>query len=488
MWRELQANGTWHGEIWNRRRSGEVFPELLHIHVVRDDHGAVSHYVGIFSDITELKATERRLHELAYFDPLTGLPNRSLFADRLARALARSRRDRTRCAVLFLDVDRFKAVNDAWGHETGDRLLREIGTRIAGCIRGSDTLARYGGDEFAVLAEDVGDGRRLGELAERIHEALSTPVLIDEQTLGTGVSIGIAVHPHDGQDAETLLDRADAAMYEAKRAGRGTHRFHDAQMNQQWVERTTLEHELRTALAGNGLELHFQPLVRLADRAIVGSEALLRWRHPQRGLLKPADFLATIADTTLLADIDRWVLQNAADRHRAWAGTAAGALPMAVNLSGALLRDGERLPARLAEIAGSWLSFEFTETTLTEQDAPSPALWAALREAGLRLVLDDFGTGRASLVQLRTLPVAVLKLHRSVYLDATGQAIEPAIVEAFVALARALGLELVAEGVETEAEAVLLTEHGCPLAQGWRFGQPLPADELLARLAAPAAD
>ncbi|HNF64189.1 MAG TPA: EAL domain-containing protein [Plasticicumulans sp.] len=484
MWRELQAHGEWHGELWNRRRSGEVYPELLHIHVVQDDAGHVTHYVGIFSDITELKAAERRMHEIAYFDSLTGLPNRSLFSDRLARALLRSRRDNTRCAVLFLDVDRFKNVNDTWGHETGDKLLQEIGTRISGCIRGSDTLARYGGDEFVLLAEDVGDGRRLSELAERIHDALTGPVSIDGQTIDTGVSIGIAICPQDGTEAEVLLASADAAMYQAKHAGRHTHRFHDPQMNALWIERMALEHELRAALGGSGLELHFLPLVRLADRSIVGCEALLRWHHGQRGLLAPAEFLVSVADVKLLGDIDRWVLRSAAAQHHAWAGTPAGALPMAVNLSGALLRDGERLPGLLAEIAGSWLSFEFTETTLTEQGAPSPQLWAALHAAGLRLVLDDFGTGRASLVQLRTLPLAVLKLHRSVYLDAGGERIDPAIVEAFVALARALGLELVAEGVETEAEAVLLRDHGCPLAQGWLFGQPLSAGELPGRLGA----
>ena len=481
MWEQLGRDGHWSGEIWDRRKDGEVYPKLLTINAVRDDAGELSHYVGIFSDISQLKATEEKLERLAYYDSLTALPNRALFRDRLGHEMAGARRHGSRLAVMFIDLDRFKYVNDTLGHSAGDRLLLEVAERLVGCVREADTVARLGGDEFVVILADLEEGAWAGGVAQLIIDAISRPFTLDGQEVFVGASVGIGVWPDDGESAETLIKNADVAMYHAKEAGRGTFKFFTEAMNQHTAHHLELEACLRRALERDELRLHYQPQVDLASGEVVGMEALVRWENPERGMVSPGEFIPIAEETGLILPIGEWVLEEVCRQLMAWRRAGLAPLPAAVNLSAHQFRQ-EDLAERIAGILERsgleprWLELELTETVVMQDAAATVATLERLTAMGLSIAIDDFGTGYSSLSYLKRFPVDKLKIDRSFIKDIPDDANDAAIADTVIRMARALGLRVVAEGVESEAQREFLRLRSCDYMQGFLFSRPLSAE------------
>ncbi|WP_240794527.1 EAL domain-containing protein [Azoarcus sp. DD4] len=491
MWTTLARRGQWQGEIWNRRRSGEIYPEWLSITAVRSETDDISHYIGIFSDITDRKESEARIRHLAHHDALTGLPNRLLLQDRLAQAILQARRGERHAAVLFLDLDRFKTINDTLGHEVGDGLLRQVTQRCLAAVRETDTVARQGGDEFVIVLPDLEHPQDAGIIARKILGTLAQPCRLGMHELTVTGSIGIALYPGDGNNASMLLRNADAAMYRAKADGRNGFQFYAADMNTHSLGELLLEHQLRGALDRDELRLYYQPKVDAADGSLRGCEALLRWQHPDLGLLSPGRFVPAAEESGLIVPIGEWVLRETCRQLRAWLDAGLTPVPVAVNLSGqqfahqdivALVRDvlaEHRLPARLLEL-------ELTETMLMRDVDRTIATLAELRDMGVTLAIDDFGTGYSSLAYLRQFRVNTLKIDRSFVHDIRPGGSDGKIATAVIALAHNLGLQVTAEGVETAAQQHFLARHGCDHLQGFLFGQPEQADVLATQLAADA--
>jgi len=439
-------------------------------------------------DITERKALEGRLAHQATHDALTGLPNRALLLDRLDWALARARRDGLSCAVLFVDLDRFKDVNDTLGHDAGDRLLVTVAARLRDSLRDNDTLARLGGDEFAVLLEGT-DAGEATQAATRILAALALPLALDGHLFRLTASIGIAPGYADHARPEEVLRDADIALYRAKDAGRAGYALFDPAMQAQLVARLDLERDLRHALERDEFVLHYQPLVAVPDGRIVGVEALVRWRHPSRGLLGPGAFIPLAEETDLIVPLGRWVLEEACRQLRAWHETSAGAsaLTISVNVAAGQLRSSALLVdvARALATTGlppGCLQLEITESAAMADAAATIVVLQELKDLGVRLALDDFGTGYSSLAYLKRFPVDALKIDRA-FVDGLGETAahgleDEAIVEVVLGVARALKLEVTAEGVETAAQLTRLRALGCAMAQGYLFARPLPAAEL----------
>ena len=446
---------------------------------VRNEADAITHYVGVLNDVTRRKDAEERLNHLASHDPLTGLPNRMLFHDRLRHAIAR--RNHGALAVLFLDLDRFKLVNDGYGHDVGDALLREVAARLSSCLRAEDTVARLGGDEFVVLIEDLPGAEFAATIAGKIAARLAEPVVIGGRTLPVSSSVGIALHPRDGSDPQTLLKNADTAMYRAKEAGRGGFCFYAGEMNAQAHRRLDLENGLRRALAEGQLEVHYQPQVSLADGRVSGVEALVRWRHPRDGMIGPAEFIPIAEETGLIVPLGEHVLRTACKQLADWDRRGLVVPRLAVNLSARQFRQpdlADRVCRILDEIglSSSRLELEITESTVMRDADDSVETLRHLRARGISVAIDDFGTGYSSLSQLKRLPIDTLKIDRSFIEGIPGSAEDVAIVGAIAAMARSLGLKLVAEGVEHPAQRDFLRTVECEEAQGWLFGRPLPAD------------
>lgn len=488
MWRRLTTAGTWQGEMWNRRKSGEIYPLRLSINAVRDPQGRVVNYVGACTDITQAKESERALHHLAHHDALTGLPNRLMLSSLLDHAIQRARRAGTLGAVLMLDLDRFKTVNDSLGHPAGDELLQIVAARLRRSLREADTLARLGGDEFAVLLEDMHDPQDAAVVAGHLIESCAQPVVLgDGHEVYVGVSIGISLIPTDGDEGHELMQAADAALYGAKGNGRGVYHFYTDSLTRQAQQRLDTESRLRRALERNELELHYQPLVRVADRRIRGVEALVRWRDPQRGLVPPGEFIPLAEETGLIVPMGHWILREAARQMSAWLAEGLPVETMAVNLSAQHFAqvglDGE-LAAILADtgLPARALELEITETALMDANRATEQLHR-LKALGVTLAIDDFGTGYSSLAYLSRFPLDKLKVDRSFVKDLPHDATEVEIASAVIQLARALGLEVLAEGVENEEQLAFLRERGCDLAQGFLFARPLPADQLAELLA-----
>ncbi len=483
MWHQLLQTGRWQGEIWNRRKSGEAFLEWLTINRIPAADGMPCSYVAVFNDITEQRRKDEHIRHLAFHDPLTGLPNRALLLDRLQHAIERAARERTRLALLFMDLDRFKAINDMLGHDVGDTLLREIGARIKSRLRGMDTVARMGGDEFVVLIEDFTEPEHCAALAAAIIGDVAQPLEIHGHDIRSGASIGIACFPEDGGDALTLMKHADTAMYAAKSEGRGTYRFFQADMMKAANLRLQLETELRQAIANGQVELHYQPKVCTESGANCGVEALIRWRHPTRGLVPPSDFIPIAEESDLILDIGDWVINEACRQSAAW--EALGVTPVvAVNVSARQLRQPdlvERIAAMAAHhgVPPARLQIEVTESLVMADPQQASALLHRLREIGVSVAIDDFGTGYSSLSYLRRLPIDVIKIDRSFVMNADRVEEDAQIVRTIVALAQTLKMNVVAEGVETEAQAVLLRALGCSAAQGYFYARPAPAGEIL---------
>jgi diguanylate cyclase (GGDEF)-like protein/PAS domain S-box-containing protein len=479
MWRVLRERGHWKGEIWNRRKNGEIYPELLSISVIHDEFGNPGHYLGIFIDLTLQKEAERRLIHLALHDPLTGLPNRESFRDRIEHALRRGGRH----AVLLLDIDRFKNINDTFGHPEGDLLLKAITARLQEAMRPQDVLARLGGDEFAVLMEDVAEREEAADMAESLHRALAKPFRVDALEVGVTASIGVSLSPEDGTEASALIRHADTAMYEAKRAGGANSEFSVPGFSNEVRRQLEIESELRCAIERNELRLHYQPQIDLASGRMVGVEALLRWMKPGVGLIGPAHFIALAEETGLIVPIGEWVLNEACRQCKAWQAAGHADLQVAVNLSARQLRDeglADKVRAALDRscLDPASLELELTESVAVDSMEGGLATLHRLHEIGVKLTVDDFGTGFSSLHYLKRLPIDRLKIEHSFVQGVTNDRHDAAIVRAIVTLARTLDLQVVAEGVMTEEQIARLRSIGCHQAQGYYYGRPVPAEAI----------
>ncbi|MBL1377157.1 EAL domain-containing protein [Zobellella sp. CGMCC 1.18722] len=483
MWRTLREKGYWRGEIWNRRKSGQLYLELLTITAIRDGEGRITNFAALFTDITHIRENEDQIRQLAYYDPLTRLPNRRLLEDRLELAIRHAHRHQRRLAVLFIDLDHFKQVNDSLGHAAGDELLLEVSRRLGGRLREDDTLARLGGDEFIVLLPDLEEADEVTRVARRLIDAIGEPFRIGQQSFRIGCSLGISLYPDDATGAEELVHHADAAMYRAKQEGRNGYRLFRRDMNQQEHRWLQMETALRDAVeSGEGLSLHYQPQVEPADRRVRAAEALARWQHPELGAVSPADFIPLAERAGLMVPLGRRLMRLAAAQLRTWLDEGRTPVPVSVNLSAqqfwqqdlvtevsTLLAD-YRLPAGL-------LGLELTESILLDKQQQAERLLQELRELGCPLAIDDFGTGYSSLSYLHALPVTSLKIDRSFIRQLGECRSSSAVLAAVTGLARELELQVVAEGVETPAQLDALARYHVPLVQGWLTGRPMPATE-----------
>jgi diguanylate cyclase (GGDEF)-like protein/PAS domain S-box-containing protein len=485
MWRQLQQEGHWKGEVWNRRKNGEVYPELLTITAITDDNGEVTHYAGIFSDISKLKENEERIKNQAYYDPLTELPNRRLFDDRLVMATAHAHRHGTRLGVMFLDLDRFKQINDSFGHNAGDELLREITARLRATVREDDTIARMGGDEFILLATDVGDEDDMAHLARRILDTFQEPLHIQDTEIRITGSIGISLYPDDGTDPETLVRSADTAMYRSKDLGRNSFHFFTQAMNTHSFQQLTMESGLQRAIERDELWLAYQPVIDVATGAAVGAEALLRWQHPDMGTVPPGKFIPLAEESGLILPIGEWVIDQVGAQLNQWAECAPG-FRVSLNLSAQQIRQPDFCDRTRAILSARGtdpgrLIFELTESTLMEDSARTVDLLRQVRSMGIAVAADDFGTGYSSLRYLKRFPLSFLKVDKGFVQELTENEEDAVIVEAVIGLAHNLGLSVIAEGVETEAQQSFLAHHDCDRIQGFLYGTPLPAADFAAR-------
>ena len=483
MHEALETSGHWQGEIWNQRKSGETYPEWLGVSVVRGDDGRSTHYIYIFSDMTERKDAQQRIEFLAHHDPLTGLPNRLLLRDRVERAQIHATRTQSRAALLFLDLDHFKTINDSLGHPVGDRLLRAVVERLKSCVRESDTISRQGGDEFIILLSEMRDSDSVARVADKIQQRMGEPFVLDNHSLNTSFSIGIALFPDDGDDFDSLLQKADTAMYHAKETGRNGHRFFTEQMNLQVVEHLRLQTELRYALENREFVLHYQPQLDLHNGHIIGVEALIRWNRPDRGLVPPGRFIGVAEDSGLIVPIGAWVLAEACRQARVWQDAGLPPFVVAVNLSAAQFKRADLVSTVinalvLSDLDAQWLELELTESILIQDAEATLDAVHRLKALGVMLSVDDFGTGYSSLTYLKRFAVDKLKIDRSFIFDLVSDPDDAAIVRAIIQMAQSLKLRTVAEGVENAELVDRLREYGCDEIQGYCFAYPMPADQL----------
>lgn len=482
MWGAINATGHWRGELWNRRKDGTLYLERLTVSVVRDARGQVERYVGVFSDITRLREQAERLEQLAYQDALTKLPNRVLLGDRMEQALSHARRSGTMLAVGYLDLDGFKPVNDRHGHAAGDRLLVEMARRLKGTLRSGDTVARLGGDEFVVIMPGLHSREECESLVDRVLRAVAEPFEVSEgQSHALTASIGVRVVPPDDADPDALLRQADQSMYAAKQEGRGRAHFFDPERDRQVVLRRDRIARVGRGIAEREMVLHFQPIVDLATGAVRFAEALVRWRRPDLGMLPPGDWMATVEDHPVIAELGDWVLDEALRRCAGWAasGLCGG---VSVNVSAFELRD-PAFPARVRSalerhpgIDPSRLKLEVLESAALADIAAVTATMEACRALGVEFALDDFGTGYSSLTYLKRLPASTLKIDRSFVADMLVDDADRAIVAGVIGLAKVFGRSSVAEGVESHAHATALKALGCDMGQGYGFAPPMPPE------------
>ena len=487
MWEALHRNGVWQGEIWDRRKNGEIYPEWLTISAVKNADGKVTHYVGTQTDITQRKQAEEQIKYLAFYDPLTQLPNRRLLLDRLQQALATSHRTRHYSALFFIDLDNFKTLNDTLGHDRGDLLLQQVAQRLVSCVREGDTLARLGGDEFIVMLEDVGVSPQEAAthaevVGEKILDTLNRPYNLKGANYHSTPSIGVTLFCDHRETVDELLKRSDLAMYQAKSAGKNTLRFFDPEMQAVVSARAAMENDLRDGLRLRQFLLHYQAQVE--SNRMTGAEVLLRWRHPQRGFVSPGEFIPLAEETGLILPLGQWVLLTACRQLMAWESDPEMAhLTLAVNVSSRQFRQTdfvEKVLAALEETGANpqRLKLELTESLLLDSIEDTIAKMTRLKAEGVGFSLDDFGTGYSSLSYLKRLPLDQLKIDRSFVRDVMTDPNDAAIARTIVSLAHSLGLSVIAEGVETEAQRDFLVAHGCHSFQGYLYSRPGPVENL----------
>ncbi|MFZ4873632.1 EAL domain-containing protein [Janthinobacterium sp. Mn2066] len=487
LWDRVAQHGYWQGEIVAQRKGGARYPAWLSLTAIRDDQGQVSNYMAILSDISERKRSEEQTRHLAEHDFLTDLPNRVLLLDRLSLALAAARRKLSMLAILYLDIDHFKHINDSMGHHVGDLLLKEVARRLVRCVRSVDTVSRHGGDEFVIILAEVGGVDQAAHVAASVLQAVTQVYQLGAYELQVSASIGVAIFPSDGADIDSLMHNADTAMYHAKQLGRNNFQFVNAEMNAQIIERASLEQGLRDALGNSEFVLEFQPVIEIASGALVGAEALLRWQHPQRGLLKPARFLLAAEECGLMVPIGHWVLRHACLRARAW-HDAGHALGVSVNLSSVQCIQNNLLGSvqealRVSGLPATSLALELTETTLMRGGVRLAEVLAQLRALGITLTIDDFGTGYSRLANLRHYPVDRLKIDPSFLPGAEGEPADTAVAATIIAMARTLQLTVIAEGVETPQQLAYLRQQGCHQYQGYHASAQVAASALATLLA-----
>ncbi|WP_298718794.1 EAL domain-containing protein [uncultured Oceanisphaera sp.] len=487
MWKTLQQKGYWRGEIWNRRKSGQLYLELLTITAIHDSDGNTSNYAALFSDITHIRENEDQIRKLAYYDALTKLPNRRLLEDRLDLAIRHAHRHQQRLAVVFIDLDHFKRVNDSLGHAAGDELLLDVSRRMNARLREDDTLARLGGDEFIVLLPDLSEPDEVIRIARRLLDAIAEPFRLKDQTFRIGCSLGVSLYPDDAADAEQLLHHADAAMYRAKQEGRNTFRLYSTHMDIREHRWLAMETALRNAIDnGEGLSLHYQPLVDRDSQRLCSLEALARWYHPEFGQVSPGDFIPLAERSGLILPLSRYLMQQVAARLRTWLDAGLTPVPVAVNLSAQqfwqqdlieqirALYDEYQLPAGL-------INFELTESMLLDKQQQAVRVLQQLRQLGCRVAMDDFGTGYSSLSYLHQLPITTLKVDRSFIQQLGENQGSETILAAITGMAQGLKLTVVAEGVETEEQLNTLRRYHVNLIQGYLTGRPMPAEQITER-------
>ncbi|MET1077166.1 MAG: EAL domain-containing protein [Pseudomonas sp.] len=490
MWHRLAAEGHWQGEIWNRRKNGEAYPEWLTINAVKNGKGAVSHFVGVFADISTLKQAQARLDHQAHHDPLTGLPNRLLFENRLRSTLNDAQAGDCQGAVLFLDLDRFKHINDSLGHPVGDLLLKSIAKRLREQLRDIDTVARLGGDEFIILLPGLHQKQDAELIASKLLTSFNLPFQSGEHDFFISVSIGISLFPEDGLDVATLVKNADAAMYRSKARGRNRVEFYTCDLTTQASERMALENELRRALERNELSLHYQPKLALHDHRLVGAEALVRWRHPVFGEVTPERFIPLAEENGLILPLGDWVLQEACRQMGDWQRQYVTFGPLSINLAGAQLRQSHLVGRirQLLEDAGltpDQLQLEITENFIMSQTEEALGILHELKALGVQLAIDDFGTGYSSLSYLKRLPLDILKIDQSFVRGLPEDHHDAAITRAIIALGRSMQLTVIAEGVETLSQQQFLAAEGCEQIQGYLISRPLPAADFAATFLVP---
>lgn len=481
MWRTIRAGLTWHGEIMNKRKDGSLYTDDVTITPVTNDSGIIEHFIAIKRNITEKKIYEERLDHLAHHDSLTGLPNRLLFSDRLNQKLAEARRSGSGTAVMFLDLDRFKVVNDSLGHRAGDLLLKAVAERLRRSLRDVDTIARMGGDEFTIIVSDVTSSHDASVVAKKVIQSLSTPITVDDRELFVSTSIGISLFPSDGDDVETLVRNADTAMYRAKELGRNNYQFYTHALNAAALEQMNLENALRKAVEREEFLIHYQPRVDINTGEIVGAEALVRWKHPQLGLVSPGEFIPLAEETGLIRPISEFVLRSACRQAVQWQSADHRPLDIAVNVSVRQFKHGiaEAIHAIVTEtgLDPRRLDIEITESTLMHNPDLATEIICRLKEMGARISIDDFGTGYSSLAYLKRFPIDAVKIDRSFVKDISTDSDDAAIATAIVAMAHSLQLLVIAEGVETLEQLEFLRSLHCDEMQGYFVSPPVPAEE-----------
>jgi diguanylate cyclase (GGDEF)-like protein/PAS domain S-box-containing protein len=483
MWASLKDSGHWQGELWDRHKDGAIFPKWANLSAVKNDYGVVTHYISTFSDISERVAAEERIRQLAFYDTLTGLPNRSTLYSLMEQALIIASRQNLSGALMFIDLDRFKYVNDTLGHGAGDQLIQRVATRFKTCLRASDVVARLGGDEFVVALVDIAKPADVAIVAQKILAIFASPFLIDGHEISISASIGISVYPTDGNTVEDLLKHADIAMYRAKEQGRSNFLFYSDDMNVRSLEKLELESSLRRALDRKELLLFYQPQADIHTGEIVGAEVLLRWEHPDLGMVSPIHFIPLAEETGLIVPIGQWVIEQAVAQNKAWEQEGVPVVKLAVNLSAQQFRlplvDEVAATLKAHGLAHELLELEITESMVMNNVERVIDMLTDLAQLGMQISLDDFGTGYSSLSYLKRFPIDKLKVDQSFVRGIPSDADDISITRAIIAMGKSLGLKVIAEGVETQQQLEFLRKEGCDEIQGYLFSRPLPAEEFV---------
>lgn len=487
MWRTIQSEGRWQGEVWNRRKNGDIYPEWLSISAIRNPDGQITQHIGILTDISSRKNDEEKIRFLSNYDPLTRLPNRALLHDRAQLALAAAQRVQAKVALMYIDLDRFKNINDSLGHAIGDRLLQELATRLSAHLHQDDTICRPGGDEFIFLLPNT-DYQGAAHVAQRTLAIIAEPFTIDDQRLSLTASIGIALFPDNGTDLARLSQCADSALFRAKQNGRSNFQFFAQQMHERANEVLRIENDLRRALENNELLLYYQPQVDATSLKIVGVEALIRWQHPEWGLVSPARFIPIAEESGQIREIGNWVLYSAVQQNADWNAAGLPIVPVAVNLSVVQFKDASLCDTvvdamRVSGLDPAMVELELTESIAMEDSTFTIEMVARLHSLGIALSIDDFGTGYSSLSYLKRFQIDKLKIDQSFVRDLHRDPDDAAIVTAIIGLARGLGFRTIAEGVETQEQLDFLRAHQCDEIQGYFYSKPVPAEEFARLLA-----